>query len=1713
MKAPQAPRLETRRTREFAAELQERARAWIPAWEVTDNEGDFGLALLEIAARFNSEVAERFDGAGEKMRRGFLDWLAVRREAARPSRMPVVFKLTDAAREPVLASAPVRMQADAAGTPVVFETEKDVRLIPGRLDIVVGADADQDAFYLPPPGMSDLKPAEPMPTQWRVKSFASAGANKIQLDPELGLVAGMLIRANGEEYKVVAVDKDLVTIEPPLVTDLNASIPLTKVTTFSPFGGEARNWQAHVLYLGDSELLNIEAAATIEVVGAARLREGFTWEYWGKRAPDDEVGWQPLAIAKEPVKDGVALEKPKGAVELVEIGGKNSRWLRAYTNKVDPTSDPITSDQFSIRVNAAGCDQKLPCPVDQATASPVAEAMANTTPLVLDNVFFPLGKEPRQFDAFYLGSQEAFSKPGAEVQLCFEIADSNFAVLSALRTGPLANQTIAGVAADGHLHLLFFDPATGRLSAFANREPLRPPSPGLGGALVTDPPITLDRRPTFRAPMWTKGDESLVAVTAGSTVWIWHENTTAPLQSGWESLGDVGPVVDPDAAIAGLVYLADLAGDRLLALRDSTLFVRDLNGPNATWKPVATKEGNNDVFLTKIAPIGVEGADLGSGIFTEGFVGVADDQSLYGIRFSVDPNGDLVGDCTELLAGVATNVAPAAVRRSDNRLVAVTFEDNQVVNRQVLAFLSQPGTFANDDNAGAELKWPDVLGESIDVNISGGQLTFVFCSQIDDQSTGLSAWTPFDPAHPDTLFDTVIPSQIGVASGAPTLLSQHVIVPTTSGQVIVAPFNPNLRFSFIAPLGAAVITQTPADQLLPGDFIGYRADKPGPLDLQLEEIVEAGTQFRGQTFHDFITPVVGEDLFVYKDATQPFTGTIPDATHLDEMEIDGADGETESGSILLITTDTSTKLYEVVSFDSGNDIATLDRDLEVADPTLSVDYKVPAEPSTAKIRPMLILDAVSGNWDPALLDNTSLRFEGAVPELQEGMAFKLHASGRPERVALGRPWTTPPLDLGVGVQFLVDAAVGAWTAQLGDTSSNPELSWEYWSGAGWSKLNPVRDETLNFKRTGLVEFTVPEDLRSSDWAGKTNFWTRARLIGGDYGKEKVTVKTKDLGGGVTEQTVERSLEGIRPPSVLKLIVAYAICKEIPPTFVLAQDSGTIRDQSDANRTAGAIVEAFIPLALTLGRLSKNAVSADAPEECPPECSCSKQQPASTETQAGATATTPPTATPETGRSLFIGLAATPSGAPVNVLLLVEERNHTAFAPMKVEALIANSFQPIVVDDTTRALGESGLLSMSFPVSPTPNELFGKTLTWLRLIPKANTTDEWIPTLRGAYLNAAWASATETLTRELVGSSDGAPNLRFRLARPPVLRDTLELRVKEPLGEEEREALLKKDPNKVVSDANMPGDWVLWTQVVDPNDEPADARVYALDEASGEIRFGDGRHGRIPPIGRDSIVAFSYSRTETGQAGNETVPGNTITPRTALNLVSPVETVETVISADQAAGGAPAELDERVLRFGFARLRHRNRAVTAHDIEDLALQSSPDVVQARAVVRRGYIKLVIAMRGDNPQPTAAQVRELRRFLLDAAPAALSAPGALRIEGPKVRQLQIELALRVETLDHAGELGEFVEQRLKNLFDTATGGIDKDGWPLGLNPTEDDIAYALIDAPHLESIGNVKLREIAGEGDVRAWPETVKETEIVMLADDPVRIEFETAEVLV
>jgi predicted phage baseplate assembly protein len=150
-----------------------------------------------------------------------------------------------------------------------------------------------------------------------------------------------------------------------------------------------------------------------------------------------------------------------------------------------------------------------------------------------------------------------------------------------------------------------------------------------------------------------------------------------------------------------------------------------------------------------------------------------------------------------------------------------------------------------------------------------------------------------------------------------------------------------------------------------------------------------------------------------------------------------------------------------------------------------------------------------------------------------------------------------------------------------------------------------------------------------------------------------------------------------------------------------------------------------------------------------------------------------------------------------------------------------------------------------------------------------------PRIERVLTNTVTASAALTVRDEIVGSSDGLPNQVRRVRNIPVLADPpLELEVDEGAGPqrwEERRDLL--------------------------NSGPHDAH-YVLNRATGELRFGDGRRGRIPLAATNNLIARSY-RHGGGLIGN--VGAGTIS-----DLATPLPQVETVSNIRPAEGGRNEE---------------------------------------------------------------------------------------------------------------------------------------------------------------------------------------------------------------
>jgi hypothetical protein len=131
-------------------------------------------------------------------------------------------------------------------------------------------------------------------------------------------------------------------------------------------------------------------------------------------------------------------------------------------------------------------------------------------------------------------------------------------------------------------------------------------------------------------------------------------------------------------------------------------------------------------------------------------------------------------------------------------------------------------------------------------------------------------------------------------------------------------------------------------------------------------------------------------------------------------------------------------------------------------------------------------------------------------------------------------------------------------------------------------------------------------------------------------------------------------------------------------------------------------------------------------------------------------------------------------------------------------------------------------------------------------------------LRRILLNTVWAVHGETVADEVLGSSDANPGLAFVVAQRPV-QPGQRLRVREPEPPpeaEERELVTVEGRGPVTisrDTAGLPDEvWVRWLEVPDLHGSHSRDRHYTMDALTGDIRFGDGIHGMIPPAGQSNV---------------------------------------------------------------------------------------------------------------------------------------------------------------------------------------------------------------------------------------------------------------------
>mgnify|MGYP003288483701 CR=1 FL=1 len=405
---------------------------------------------------------------------------------------------------------------------------------------------------------------------------------------------------------------------------------------------------------------------------------------------------------------------------------------------------------------------------------------------------------------------------------------------------------------------------------------------------------------------------------------------------------------------------------------------------------------------------------------------------------------------------------------------------------------------------------------------------------------------------------------------------------------------------------------------------------------------------------------------------------------------------------------------------------------------------------------------------------------------------------------------------------------------------------------------------------------------------------------------------------------------------------------------------------------------------------------------------------------------------------------------------------------------------LTVRDYSGNFSNAGLIEFLAPVDFKETSQFGLQRYWLRGIWKSGKY-LFDPQLRGLLFNTTMATQAVTIEDEVLGSSNQTANQLFHTIRTPVLAGA-QLYVREPELPPASERNRLEDVALLTGLTNDPKEiWVRWDQTPDFYGSAPRDRHYVLDNLTGEVRFGDGQNGLIPPAGNGNIRMAVY-RTGGGTIGNKAA--GVIT-----QLKTTVPYVRKVVNYLPAAGGSEGETTDALRERAPRSLRHGDRAVTVQDYEDLALLASTEVARAKCLpvanvitddsangeklIRNGTVSLIIVPHSTEAKssPTVELIRRVQEFIGRRQ----SPLAELVVTGPKYLGINVAVDVVPFSFDGAGEVKLAIERTISSYLHPLTGGMDGKGWDFGSRPHESNL-YALIEAlPGVDYLKSLKFTD--------------------------------------
>lgn len=460
------------------------------------------------------------------------------------------------------------------------------------------------------------------------------------------------------------------------------------------------------------------------------------------------------------------------------------------------------------------------------------------------------------------------------------------------------------------------------------------------------------------------------------------------------------------------------------------------------------------------------------------------------------------------------------------------------------------------------------------------------------------------------------------------------------------------------------------------------------------------------------------------------------------------------------------------------------------------------------------------------------------------------------------------------------------------------------------------------------------------------------------------------------------------------------------------------------------------------------------------------------------------------RAMYLCFDHAPEGMPFSMAFMVRGRAELN-NPVAFEVFDGQSFTKVPVEDDTENFRHSGVVYMYNALTVERTMIFSQEGYWVRLIldgMKPGTA----PMVLSIATNAVRAVQKERDQEQTFSTDIEEAVKKIRLRSTPVLGLEIWVDESSAILKKEVEEMLFRSPEDIrIQEENdtIVSCLVRWHEtdsmmMCGPKD-----RVYTLDPFSGEVTFGDGKFGKVPPAGHENIHAI----VDFGGGNRGNLPEYSI-----KDFLLSVPRISSLKNITPMTGGTDKMSEDRIKLYGNKSIRHRGRAVSPRDFEELTASNFISVsrvkcfsnMDARGNKVPGHICVVIKPETGSNEDTSWELsRNVREFLAKRCDCTLIENNRLQVRPSIEMELNVSLTIAVKDLTRAVRTQQALEKLISDTVDERWAQKD-----IGEQYSAADLYAGISSIPNVAAVKQLLIEGVYYEDGIRHVIPVQEDTEM-------------------